>query len=96
MPGERTVRLMQNEADGGAASKFLLGIVLLLPLGLSGCLHKNPQMVTLPINSAPLELASVPEPEDPPMIEVPPAEELQEKDLPSDPKVSFCLKLLTS
>jgi hypothetical protein len=67
---------MQNEADGGAASKFLLGIVLLLPLGLSGCLHKNPLMVTLPINTAPVELASVTEPEDPPMIEEPPAEEL--------------------
>jgi hypothetical protein len=76
VPGERTVRLMQNEADGGAASKFLLGVVLLLPLGLSGCLHKNPQMVTLPINSAPVELASISEPENPPMVEAPPAEEL--------------------
>jgi hypothetical protein len=74
--GERTARLMQNEADGSATSKFLLGVVLLLPLGLSGCLHKNPLMVTLPINSAPVELASVPEPDNPPMIEAPPAEEL--------------------
>ena len=33
-------------------------------------------MVTLPLNTAPVELASVPEPESPPMIEEPPAEEL--------------------
>jgi hypothetical protein len=57
-------------------SKLLLGVALLLTLGLSGCLHKNPVMVSLPLNTAPLDLASATEPDSPPMIEAPPAEEL--------------------
>ena len=76
MPGETTERLTRSEAKGGGASRLLLGVALLLPLGLSGCFHKTPLMVTLPLNTAPVELASTPEPENPPLIEEPPAEEL--------------------
>ena len=71
-----TERLMRGGAAGGGASKILPGFALLLSLGLGGCLHKNPQMVSLPLNTAPVELASVAEPESPPMIEEPPAEEM--------------------
>jgi hypothetical protein len=76
VPGETTERLTRIETKGRAASRLLPGVVLLLALGLSGCFHKTPLMVTLPLNTAPVELASAPEPENPPLIEVPPAEEL--------------------
>ena len=75
MPGETTERLTRSETKGGAASKLLLGVALLLALGLSGCFHKTPLMVTLPLNTAPVELASA-QPENPPLIEAPPEEEL--------------------
>jgi hypothetical protein len=74
--GDATERLMRGGTGGGTASKFLQGFALLLSLGLGGCLHKNPQMVSLPLNTAPVELASVAAPESPPMIEEPPAEEM--------------------
>jgi hypothetical protein len=73
--GETTARLTRSGADGGAVSRLLLGFALLLTLGLSGCLHKNPVMVSLPLNTAPVELTSAPEPDSPPMIEAPPVEE---------------------
>jgi hypothetical protein len=73
---DATERLMRDRAAGGGASKFLPGFALLLSLGLGGCLHKNPQMVSLPLNTAPVELASVAEPDNPPTIEAPPAEEM--------------------
>jgi hypothetical protein len=75
VPGETTERLTRSETKGGAASKLLLGVALLLALGLSGCFHKTPLMVTLPLNTAPVELASA-QPENPPLIEAPPEEEL--------------------
>ena len=76
MLDDATERLMRGGAAGGGASKILPGFALLLSLGLGGCLHKNPQMVSLPLNTAPVELASVTEPDNPPMIEEPPAEEM--------------------
>ena len=76
MPGETTERLTRIETKGGGASKLLLGVALVLALGLSGCFHKTPLMVTLPLNTAPVELASAAEPENPTLIEEPPAEEL--------------------
>ncbi len=76
MLDDATERLMRGGAAGGGASKILPGFALLLSLGLVGCFHKNPQMVSLPLNTAPVELASVTEPDNPPMIEEPPAEEM--------------------
>ena len=76
MPGETTERLTRIETRSGAASKLLLGVALVLPLGLGGCFHKTPLMVTLPLNTAPVDLASAPEPENPELLEEPPAEEL--------------------
>jgi hypothetical protein len=76
VPGETTERLMRIETKDGAASKLLMGVALLLALGLSGCFHKTPLMVTLPLNTSPAELASVPEPQTPVLIDAPPEEEL--------------------
>jgi len=76
VPGETTERLTRIETRSGAASKLLLGVALVLPLGLGGCFHKTPLMVTLPLNTAPVDLASAPEPENPELLEEPPAEEL--------------------
>ena len=68
--------MTRNERRDGAVSKLLLGVALLLPLGLSGCLHKKAQAVVLPVSKAPMVLASAPVPESLPMIEEPPAEEI--------------------
>src|SRR5450631_763572 len=67
--------MTRNVTRDGGVSRLLLGVALLLPLGLSGCLHKKAQAVVLPLNKAPMVLASATEPENPPMIETPPAEE---------------------
>jgi ribosomal protein S20 len=60
---------------GGVLRRFSLRLALLLmPLGLSGCLHKKTQLPVFP--HGPIELASAPEPKDPPIVEKPEVEEL--------------------
>jgi hypothetical protein len=68
--------MMRDDTGDVAVSRLLLGVALFLPLGLSGCLHKKAQAVVLPVSKAPMVLASATEPENPPMLEEPPPEEL--------------------
>jgi hypothetical protein len=60
--------------NGGVLRRFLLGAALLLPLGLSGCLHKKTQLPVFPQGQ--MALITAPEPENPQMVEAPEFEEL--------------------
>lgn len=73
--GEKIKRLIAVMSNGGALRGLSLGVVLILPLGLSGCLlHKK---MKLPVFSpAPVELIALPEPANPQMVEAPEAEKM--------------------